>query len=570
MNKRLYYLLYIFLCISGIGIYSAFAAYNRTFSSLNLPEASASSISAPEDTTKKSRFPVAKTSIETYEDLYKNSPADLKTPENVRSVFEYDPITQCYVVRTKVGDMEVSTPFMLTPEEYKDYSLRKSIEAYYREKNKENTGKGKDPFDILDMKFNLGPLEKVFGPGGVQIKTQGSAELTMSIKTNKIDNPALALSARKKTYFDFEEQIQADITAKVGDKLNFNMNYNTGATFDFDSQKLNLNYEGKEDEIIKSIEAGNVSMTTGSSLIRGGSALFGIKTKMQFGKLTVTALVSQQESESKTVNSKGGAQTTEFSFSADQYDENRHYFLAHYFRDNYDNSMSKLPYISSGVTINRIEVWVTNKRGNYDQARNIVGFMDLGEQNRNNLANPDLWHTNGSYTCPANNANSLYEYIQTNYPDARNINQVTQVLEPLEAQGFNGGQEYVKVESARLLTSSEYTLNSQLGYISLNSQLNPDEVLAVAFEYTKNGQTYQVGEFSGNITDTDKSLYVKLLKGTTISTSVPAWKLMMKNVYSLNATQIQKEKFRLNIYYKSDTAGTQLTYMPIGNIKNET
>ena len=570
MNKRLYYLLYIFLCISGIGIYSAFAAYNRTFSSLNLPEASASSISAPEDTTKKSRFPVAKTSIETYEDLYKNSPADLKTPENVRSVFEYDPITQCYVVRTKVGDMEVSTPFMLTPEEYKDYSLRKSIEAYYREKNKENAGKGKDPFDILDMKFNLGPLEKVFGPGGVQIKTQGSAELTMSIKTNKIDNPALALSARKKTYFDFEEQIQADITAKVGDKLNFNMNYNTGATFDFDSQKLNLNYEGKEDEIIKSIEAGNVSMTTGSSLIRGGSALFGIKTKMQFGKLTVTALVSQQESESKTVNSKGGAQTTEFSFSADQYDENRHYFLAHYFRDNYDNSMSKLPYISSGVTINRIEVWVTNKRGNYDQARNIVGFMDLGEQNRNNLANPDLWHTNGSYTCPANNANSLYEYIQTNYPDARNINQVTQVLEPLEAQGFNGGQEYVKVESARLLTSSEYTLNSQLGYISLNSQLNPDEVLAVAFEYTKNGQTYQVGEFSGNITDTDKSLYVKLLKGTTISTSVPAWKLMMKNVYSLNATQIQKEKFRLNIYYKSDTAGTQLTYMPIGNIKNET
>jgi len=190
---------------------------------------------------------------------------------------------------------------------------------------------------------------------------------------------------------------------------------------------------------------------------------------MQFGKLTVTALVSQQESESKTVNSKGGAQTTEFSFSADQYDENRHYFLAHYFRDNYDNSMSKLPYISSGVTINRIEVWVTNKRGNYDQARNIVGFMDLGEQNRNNLANPDLWHTNGSYTCPANNANSLYEYIQTNYPDARNINQVTQVLEPLEAQGFNGGQEYVKVESARLLTSSEYTLNSQLGYISLNT-----------------------------------------------------------------------------------------------------
>lgn len=152
----------------------------------------------------------------------------------------------------------------------------------------------------------------------------------MGLKHNKLDNPALPMSSRKKTYFDFDEKIQASVTAKVGDKMSFNMNYNTDATFDFDSKNLKLQYQGKEDEIIKNIEAGNVSMTTGSSLIRGSTALFGVKTTMQFGKLTATALISQQQSESKTVNASGGAQTTPFEIRADAYDENRHFFLAHF------------------------------------------------------------------------------------------------------------------------------------------------------------------------------------------------------------------------------------------------
>lgn len=555
-------------------IYSAFAAYNH-FSypefldiSSELGAKAENFVSQDSVTTPKAkpRYPVAKTSSETYEDLIKNHPADLKTPENVRTVVDYDPETNCYVIRTKVGDKEIVTPIMMTADEYQDYSLKKSMQAYYRQKNAETFAKGKKEFDFLDMKFNIGPLDKVFGPGGVQIKTQGSAELTMAIKTNKIDNPALSVSARKKTYFDFDEKIQANITAKVGDKLNFNMNYNTDATFDFDAQKLKLQYEGKEDEIIKNIEAGNVSMTTGSSLIRGSSALFGIKTTMQFGKLTATALVSQQESESKTVNSKGGAQTTEFEFSADSYDENRHFFLAHYFRDNYDQFVSKLPYVSSGVTINRIEVWVTNKRGNYDQSRNIVGFMDLAEYSKKAY---NGWTSNAQYQFPSNNSNDLYARLKA-IDGARNINQVTQVLEASLPVEVVGGRDYVKIESARKLESSEYTLNTQLGYISLKSTLNSDEVLAVAFEYTKNGQVYQVGEFSGDITDTDNCLFLKLLKGTTVTTQLPIWKLMMKNVYSLNAMQVQKDKFRLDIYYKSDTAGTTLAYMPVGNIKDQT
>ena len=512
--------------------------------------------------------PVQQTVPQGYEELMAREFAnDLATPSNVRTVTDYDPATGCYVIRTRVGDMDITTPFILTPQQYNDWQTRKSMQEYYRKRNSEAlTQKEKQPFDILDMNFALGPLEKIFGPGGVSLKTQGSVQIDMGIKSTKTDNPALSLNSRRHTFFDFDQKIQATVQASVGDRMKFNMTYNTDATFDFDSKNIKLQYEGKEDDIVKSIEAGNVSMTTGSSLIRGSTALFGIKSKLQFGKLTATALVSQQNSESRSVSTKGGVQTTAFSVNADEYDQNRHFFLAHFFRDNYDNWASKLPYVASGVQITRVEVWVTNKTGNFNQSRNVVAFMDLGESSH--LAN-SYWHGDQAYPNPSNSSNNLLSTIKTEYPDARNISEVTQVLQPLAAFGIEGGHDFEKVESARLLGESEYTLNSTLGYISFKSQMNSDDVVGVAFEYTYNGKVYQVGEFSSDITSTAQSLYVKMLKGTTISTSLPAWDLMMKNVYSLGAYQLQQANFKLQIKYLSDTTGTQINYLPVPGISDK-
>ena len=251
---------------------------------------------------------------QSYEELIADElGADLNTPSNIHMETEYDPATRTYIVRYKVGNFDIATPLMLSERQYNNLQYRRAMQQYYRERNSEAfQGKEKDPFNPLDMHFAIGPLEKIFGPSGVQLKTQGSVQIKMGIKSNKTDNPSLSLSARRKTYFDFEQKIQATINASVGDRMKFNMTYNTDATFDFDSKNIKLAYEGKEDDIVKNIEAGNVSLTTGSSLIRGSTALFGIKTKLQFGKLTATALVSQQNSESKTVNTKGGAQLTPF------------------------------------------------------------------------------------------------------------------------------------------------------------------------------------------------------------------------------------------------------------------
>ncbi len=356
---------------------------------------------------------------QSYDDLMADEMAyDLATPSNIKTEAEYDPATGCYIVRTRMGDFDIATPFLLTAAQYDNWQLRRSLQDYYRERNQALVAdKEKQPFNILDMNFALGPLEKIFGPGGLSLRTQGSVQISMGVKSNFTDNPSLSLTARRKTYFDFDQKIQATINAGVGDRLKFNMTYNTDATFDFDSQNLKLAYEGKEDDIVKSIEAGNVSMTTGSSLIRGGTALFGIKTKLQFGKLTVTGLVSQQNSESRTVNTKGGAQTTEFSVNADQYDQNRHYFLSQWFRDNYDTFAARLPYVASGVNITRIEVWVTNKGGKFEQSRNFVAFQDLGESS---VLSTSYWQPNPAYPFPTNQSNNLLQVIKADYPGARN------------------------------------------------------------------------------------------------------------------------------------------------------
>ncbi len=493
--------------------------------------------------------------------------ADLRTPSNIKTEAIFDPLTGKYIIHTKLGDTDIVTPYMMSAQEYNDLVTRREMYDYFRLKNTESyEKKDKQPFNIFDMNFSLGPLEKIFGPGGVRLTTQGSIQLSMGIKSNKTENPSISLRNRRKTYFDFDQKIQATINASVGDKLKFNMTYNTDATFDFDSKNIKLNYEGKEDEIIKNIEAGNVSMTTGSSLIRGGTALFGLKTKLQFGKLTLTGLVSQQNSESKTVSTQGGVQSTKFSIKADNYDANRHFFLAQYFYDNYDQFASKLPYVSSGIKITRIEVWITNKNGNYNESRNFVGFMDLGENSR--LAN-NYWIPNTSFNYPTNQSNNLLDIIKNDYPDARDINKVTQALEPLRSYGIEGGKDYEKVESARLLKSSEYTLNSDLGYISLKAALTTDEVLAVAYEYTYQGKVYQVGEFSSDVTTTTQSLYLKMLRSTTVSPKLPMWKLMMKNVYSLGAYQLQSKNFKMNIKFLSDTTGTEINYLPVGSIANQ-
>lgn len=540
------------------------------FFNLSSPQALSQNTATQDKDTVTTIFPVAKTTPETFKDVKDLYPIDLSIPKNFKSDFEYNPVTNRYELRTKIGNEDVSTPITLTREEYYKYSLQKSMDLFYKDKyaaefDSLTMKKNNNALSAFDFKVNIGPADKIFGPGGVRLNANGSLTTKLGFTHTSTGNPTLTERQRNRTAFDFDSQIQTVVTASVGDKLNFGLNYNTESTFGFDTKKLNLGYAGKEDEIVKVLEAGNVSMNTTNSLIRGGAALFGIHTKLQFGKFTVDAVFSQQESQSRSISSKGNVQTTPFEVTVDKYDENMHYFLGHYFYALYDEAMRTLPYVNSPINIDRVEVWITNRRSNFNEARNIVAFADLGEHDV--ISNPNFTSPAGE-NLPYNGANNLYTKLVSEYPLARNISTVNQAL----VGQLENGWDYEKIENARRLDPSEYTLNKQLGYVSLRYPLQADEVLAVSYSYMYQGISYQVGEFStDNPNGSKENLYVKLIKGTTVSPIAPTWKLMMKNIYTIteNNQSLTQEKFRLNIKYLNDTTGVYLNYITEGKIANQ-
>ena len=512
------------------------------------------------DSLLHTRWQIQRTQPYSLSDLYQ-SPLDLKRPDNLQYQVVYNDTIDRYIIGNRMGSTWLSAPIMLTPKEYLAWTEQQQRNSYFRKQNDEIfQAKGKEKFDFSDMHFDLGPAEKIFGPGGIRVKTQGSAELKFGINKKSIDNPSLPIRNRKTTMMDFDEKINLNVNGKVGDKVNMNLNYNTDATFDFDAQNMKLKYDGKEDEIIKLVEAGNVSFPSNSSLIKGASSLFGVRTDMQFGKLKLQMVASQKKSSSKSVSTRGGVQLTPFELNVADYEENRHFFLSQYFRNHYDAWMQKLPNLTTGITINRVEVWVTNKTGNTTNTRNIVALTDLGENQK--LSNP-MWAASGQV--PSNQANTEYAAMTGQYAAARDIDQAATTL---DGGGLVGGADYEKLESARLLNSSEYTVNTALGYISLKTSLQTDQVLAVAYEYTSGGVTYQVGEFASDLSDTKQALFVKSLKNTSNNPRQGNWGLMMKNVYYLAST-VEKEKFRLDVKYQSDTTGVYLSYIPEQQVKEQ-
>ncbi len=469
----------------------------------------------------------------------------LGNPSNFTEDFIYDPETQTYTYVKKAGEVNLSTPTPYSLEEYQQIDLNRSLKNYWREKSV-SSGAATRTGIIPQIHVGGEAFDRIFGGNTIDIRPQGSAEVTFGILSNRRDDPALDPRQRRNTNFDFQQRIQMSVMAKIGDKIEFNTNYNTEATFEFE-QKLKLKYEGKEDEILKLIEAGDVTFPLNSTLITGSQSLFGIKTQLQFGRATVTGVFSQQKSETSTITVQGGAQTSKFSVKALDYEENKHFFIAQYFADNYDNALSQLPIVNSNVNITKIEVWITNIGPAVTDNRNIVAFMDLGERNPYNQSIlPNAWQK-----FPDNESNNLLNQFDT--AQIRNINAITDYLTG-SPFGYVSGLDFEKVENARKLNTSEYTFNSKLGFISLNSTLNSDQVLAVAYQYTVIGQdsVYQVGEFSDQGIASPKCLMVKLLKSTALNTRVPVWNLMMKNVYNIGAFQLNREDFILNILYSGN------------------
>jgi len=515
---------------------------------------------AKADTLHNLRFPIYDKTGDPMTDYYQPRSIDLNDPKNEHKSVDFDPNSNIYNFNDKLGSEFLRNPTYMTLDEYEKYQGKQDEDGYWQRRLDGVMLFNKTP--ELPQMYKEGLFDRIFGNNTISVKPQGNVDVTFGGNWQNIKNPTLTQRAQKYGVFDFDMQMNINLLAQVGDKLKFNISNNTKATFDYQNVQK-LDYSGKEDEMLKKIEAGNISFPLKSNLISGVQSLFGIKTQLQFGKLWVTAVLSQQKSQRKSLTVQGGAQSQQINIKVDNYEENKDFLLAQYFHDNYDKALKNFPEINSLVNISKIEVWVTNRTGAVTGVRNVLAFMDLGEAKPyvQGLTNPSSPVRNG---LPDNRANYLYTELQQN-PNGR---QQSTAVNALSGMGLFPSQDY-EATTARQLTPSEFSFNPQIGYLMLNTQLNPNDVLGVAYRYTYRGQVYQVGEFAEDLppdTTNTREIFLKLLKGTSARPTFPVWKLMMKNVYALGGLGVSKSNFLLNVFYQ-EPGGGELRYMPEGPAK---
>lgn len=502
------------------------------------------------------------------------SPLSPPKPTNVETKFELAPDGKGYYIYERVGGVDIKPPSYMTFDEYLKYRREKTLAEYTHEQSLQNN---KEVKAGLIPSFDLGAVTDVFGGGPIEIKPTGSISLQFALNRNKTANPNLSIRQQKNQYFDFDQQMQIGVQGQIGNKMKLNINQDTKATFDFENI-MKLDYTGDEDQILQRLASGNIQLQTGNSLIQGSNNLFGVLVGTKWGPVNVSFLGAMQRGQKQSINVKSGAIETPFKKKVADYDANRHYFLSHYFRSKYDEALSRLPQINSRIRINQVEVWVTNP--NLSQTSNLrpgLGFMDLGENElpvangKGNIFNEAVVHSSVQKRYPDKASNDLYGRLTANSA----IRDKSQSANLLEGMGMTNGVDFQLVNLRKLQEGKDYNLQGQLGYISLNSPLQSDDVLFVSFSYTIDGVPYQVGEFSNDVPanqENSNPLFLKMLRPSQLRPTYngekfPVWDLMMKNIYSISYG-LKPDGFKMDIYYESGTSAGKIRALQQGAVKN--
>jgi len=507
--------------------------------------------------------PYTPTKVPTYKPSYRfgdpfsnrmsATPLQLTDPSSVDLQVNFDSSVN-YSVYEKIGDVNFRPVTTMSFEEYDKYHNKQMTKDYFKERSSGLDGESAVSGRSLIPRLYISPVfDRLFGGSYVDIQPNGFVNLDFGGRWQRVDNPAIPIRQQRNGGFNFNQQISLNLVGKIGEKLAVTANFDNNNSFDYQNN-LKVDYTGYAEDIVKKIEIGNVSMPVSNSLMTGAQSLFGVKTQLQFGKLFVTGVVSRQQGQSDVITVQNGFQGKEFDVRVANYDENKHFFLGHFFRDNYEAWHTTLPQINSGLIVNRVEVYVINRNNNTQSTRQVLGLMDLGEgQHIYRSNNPKIGAGKGKVPND-NSANQLFQSI-VNTPNIRNKDNVVNILE--NDFGFENSTDFVSIGTARKLDNSEFVLNEKLGYITLLRKLQNDEMLAVSYEYSYRGQVYTVGELSNDYQQygEDDVIIMKLLRPNKISPHVPTWNLMMKNIYNLNASQISQDGFTLRIHYRDDATG---------------
>lgn len=541
---------------------------------------------------------------------YKPSPVFSLNPKQINTTVLYNPAFSNFSITEKAeSKIDSKVPESMSFNEYSSIQnamLRRSIVRDIERAQDgytDYTGKRIRPLLETSKIF-----DRIFGDKLPEFMPNGFIQVKASHHRNRTDNPTVPIYMRDRSYFDFDQQIAINFNnlfnqqgagqgmggiggqggglgglgnqlptdipnngriqdlnnilrkpGEIREKVNMAGNFDTKSPFMFDN-RMKINFKNEPEDILQAVEIGNISFPNRSQLIPGVQNLLGAKVALKFGKLDIMGLVAQQNSRTKSIVLNGGNQNRNFEIRADNYEENRHFFLAQFFRENYESSLKSLPIITSGVIVTRVEAYVTNRTYSVETNRNILGLVDLGEGNpQNKTLNPQPISTKNE---ASNAVNSLDANIIQNGGFSRQIDNVGAALNNLK---LTLGQDYELLRGAKKLTEGDFDLNNELGYISLRTPLRNDEVLAVSFEYTYRGKAYRVGELTEDYVNRQENdaIVLKLLKSSNIRNHLdkPMWNLMMKNVYNLGQGQLKQEGFQLRVIYKNDKTGMDVPFL---------
>lgn len=495
----------------------------------------------------------------TFSPLYLRNPKSLNTDVQIDSGMNYN-------IRERIGRVNFRPNSSMNFDEFSRQQDRLFRKQYWQTKSQALDGESAVSGRNLLPKLYISPiLDRIFGGSSVELIPRGLVALDFGASFQTINNPNIPIRQQTNGGFEFDQQINLNVTGKVGEKLKVTTNFDNNNSFDFQNN-MKVEFTGFKEDLLKKLEIGNVSLPLNNSLINGSQNLFGIKAQLQFGKLFVTAIATTQRGKQSSIkvagNSSGTAQGRPFKIQGSNYDENRHFFLSQFFRDNYEGWLNALPQIFSGVNITRIEVYSINRSNDTQTNRDVVAFMDMGESDK--IYNKVAFTNFGGDRAPSKNENNnLFDKLKTIPARSDTINGFLTRPTSVGGLGLSNGTDFEKITSARKLAASEFSFNSQLGYITLQRKLQNDEALAVAFEYTYNGQVFKVGELTEDYSNKPPKdvVYLKMLRPRKIAVKdetgkiLPTWNLMMKNIYSLNVSSLTRDGFQLRMIYRDDRTG---------------
>ena len=462
---------------------------------------------------------------------------------------ERDSLNRFHIKRT-IHDIEVAVPRYMEFEEFAQENLKNSKRENWQRLVEESERRRDDRRGLLDFTLDL-PMDEesafatIFGRPEVNLSVSGTANMNVGASIQETQDPSLPPDQQTRIDPLFNQDLRLNIEGTIGDKLSIRTDWDTERSFDWQN-RLNIIYEGYDDEIIQSIQLGNVSMDTQNSLIRGGSALFGIKSEAKFGPLTLTSVISQQEGDSQTESISGGSTESEISLRPTDYQEDRHFFLDFFSRQEFEDAMSD-PVISTRIyEITRMDVYLLNisSEAEDDQRRGIA-LTDLGT----------IEEADGSFAAP-NQEQDIFD------PDL--LDQYTDPDEGVSASDLDvASDEFEEGYFKPLQEGEDYTYDESLGYLSLERSISDRQAVAVSFAYrNRQGEIINVGDVNDGGSD---RLYLKLLRPSNLSTSSKAWDLMMRNIYSLSAQDLSPDDIELDVFYTG--GNTDQTNLPnLGNI----